>query len=181
MRSLRSVGAGAPLCRRTPIWIAVLALLMALPVLVACEAFVVPDPQPPFESEASTQATATPTIDDSPTEPADAGDAEESRPADESEGLGSEGRVDIALTDFKITPNEFTVKAGEVTFAFENKGRYTHDFRVEGQGVYEKGPMIGTGRSREWSTTLEPGTYRIFCRIGDHDQLGMVGTMVVVE
>jgi uncharacterized cupredoxin-like copper-binding protein len=92
-----------------------------------------------------------------------------------------EGRVEIELADFKITPNEFTVKAGELVFAFENTGRYTHDFRIEGQGIDVKAPKIGARRSREWSATLTPGTYRISCPISNHDQRGMEGTLIVVD
>lgn len=92
-----------------------------------------------------------------------------------------EGRVEIELADFKITPNEITVRAGEIIFAFENTGRYTHDFRIEGNGIDEKAPKIGARRSREWSATLTPGTYRISCPISNHDQRGMEGTLVVVE
>lgn len=95
-----------------------------------------------------------------------------------------EGRVEIELADFKITPNEITVRAGEIIFAFENTGRYTHDFRIESvdnDDVDVKAPKIGARRSREWSVTVAPGTYRISCPISNHDQRGMEGTLVVVN
>lgn len=141
---------------------------LAAALLVACEAPGVPSPHaaeaqgtPPPAANGSPAATATPTA--------------ESGPGD----LIYEDRVEIEQSDFALTPNEFTVKAGEVTFAFTNTGRFTHDFRIEGQGIDEKAPKNGAGRSREWSITLPPGTYRISCPISNHDERGMVGVMVV--
>ncbi len=145
--------------------------LVVVLLLVACEAPGVPHPlaasAPSTSDGGTTSAVVAPTAEPVP----DGGDG----------GLVLEGIVGIELTDFKITPNEFTVKAGEVTFAFENKGRYTHDFRIEGQGIDVKAPKIGARRSREWSATLAPGTYRISCPISNHDQRGMEGTLVVVD
>jgi uncharacterized cupredoxin-like copper-binding protein len=73
-----------------------------------------------------------------------------------------------------------TVKAGTITFVLTNEGRYTHDFRVEGQGVDERAPKVGRGRSREWEITLAPGSYNISCPISNHADRGMIGTLEVV-
>jgi len=91
------------------------------------------------------------------------------------------GKVKIGLADFKITPNELAVPASKVTFVFENSGRYTHDFRIEGKGMDVKAPKIGAGGTREWSVALTPGTYRISCPISNHDQRGMEGALAVVD
>ena len=87
--------------------------------------------------------------------------------------------VKISLQDFKLVPNKVTAKAGAVTFVLTNDGRYTHDFRVEGQGVNERAPRVGQGHSREFKVTLTPGTYRISCPISNHAKRGMTGTLVV--
>ncbi len=147
----------------------VLAVAAAL-VLTACEAPGVPHPLAGSVPRAGNAVTAGP-------------DASQNEPSPEGEGSSPvmAGRVEIELADFKITPDEFTVRAGDVTFAFENTGRYTHDFRIEGEDLDVKAPKLGARRSREWSVTLSPGTYRISCPISNHDQRGMEGTLVVVD
>lgn len=162
--------------------VAVVPLLTGLLLLAACEAPGVPHPL--AEADAPTPGSETPTANGTPGEPSATpavDGAEEPTPEDGSGGSVFEGRIEIEQSDFKLTPNEFTVKAGEVSFVFENTGRYTHDFRIEGQGIDVKAPKNGARRTREWSYTLGPGTYRISCPISNHDQRGMVGTMVVAE
>lgn len=85
----------------------------------------------------------------------------------------------IALKDFELDPNEVTARAGTITFILSNEGRYTHDFRVEGNGVDDRAPKVGAGRTLEWRTTLQPGTYKISCPISNHADRGMTGTLVV--
>ena len=98
-------------------------------------------------------------------------------------GAGATGpaqaRITIALRDFKLVPDKVTGKAGAITFVLENEGRYTHDFRVEGEGVNERAPRVGQGHSREFKVTLTPGSYRISCPISNHAKRGMTGTLVV--
>ncbi len=83
------------------------------------------------------------------------------------------------MKDFKLSPDAFVGKAGTITFQLVNEGRYTHDFRVEGEGVDEKAPKVGQGREREWKIDLKPGAYRISCPISNHNKRGMTGTLVV--
>ncbi len=85
----------------------------------------------------------------------------------------------IRLRDFKLVPDGLVGKAGTITFHLVNEGRYTHDFRVEGEGVDEKAPKVGQGRERDWKIDLKPGTYRISCPISNHNKRGMTGTLVV--
>lgn len=97
-------------------------------------------------------------------------------------GKLAEGPARVTQRDFKLVPDTLTVKAGAVAFLLNNEGRYTHDFRVEGQGVDQKAPKVGSGRTLEWRITLQqPGTYRISCPISNHADRGMVGTLTVVQ
>ncbi len=123
--------------------------------------------QTPVAAEAESQTPA-PTADETPT------------PAD-TESESAPDSVQISLKDFHLDPDTATVKAGTVTFVLKNEGRYTHDFRVNGQGIDEKAPKVGRGRTREWQATLPPGTYRISCPISNHADRGMTGTLTVVE
>ncbi|HLG08908.1 MAG TPA: cupredoxin domain-containing protein [Gaiellaceae bacterium] len=87
--------------------------------------------------------------------------------------------IQMSLKDFKLVPDKVMGKAGTITFHLVNEGRYTHDFRVEGEGVDEKAPKVGQGRDREWKIDLKPGAYRISCPISNHNKRGMTGTLVV--
>lgn len=172
VRRLERTGAWAKRCANAAARTALLPLML-LPLMllmVACEAPGVPHSLAGSAAPASSGAAASA-----------GGSTEVATPGDGSQAPVFEGRVEIELTDFKITPNEFTAKAGEIVFAFDNNGRYTHDFRIEGQGIDVKAPKIGARRSREWSVTLTPGTYRISCPISNHDQRGMEGTLIVVD
>ncbi len=88
--------------------------------------------------------------------------------------------VQVGLNDFRLEHKEITAKAGMVTFVLKNEGRYTHDFRVEGQGIDEKAPKVGRGREREWQIVLTPGSYQISCPVSNHSSRGMTGTLTVV-
>lgn len=97
-----------------------------------------------------------------------------------ADGAVLQGRVEIVLRDFSLNPNTVMVSAGRTTFVLKNEGRYTHDFRVESEGVDETAPKVGAGRTGTWTLTLAPGVYRISCPISNHDERGMEGTMTVV-
>lgn len=111
--------------------------------------------------------------------PAPAGERASSRGGGEQAPV-LQGTVPMLLKDFELQPDALAVKAGSVTFVLKNDGRYTHDFRVEGQGVDLKGPKVGSGRSTEWRIALQPGTYRISCPVSNHADRGMAGTLTVV-
>ena len=148
------------------------SILVVLAVmLAACEYPGVPHPRA-GQATGESQPTPSPKVSEPPASP-----NEEAPP----ESSTQEGPVEITLKDFKLEPDQVTVKAGKVTFVLRNEGRYTHDFRVEGQGVDEKAPKVPVSREFRWEITLEPGEYRISCPISNHDERGMVGTLVVVE
>ena len=87
--------------------------------------------------------------------------------------------VEIELRDFEIVPSDLTLTAGNVTFTLVNAGRYTHDFRIEGEGLDEKSPRISAGRTDEWAVALAPGVYQLTCPISNHSDRGMIGTLTV--
>ncbi|TAK21842.1 MAG: hypothetical protein EPO26_13810 [Chloroflexota bacterium] len=92
-----------------------------------------------------------------------------------------QGRVPVSQKDFKLSPDDITARAGSITFVLKNEGLYTHDFRVEGEGVDEKAPKVGSGRTIEWRISLTPGSYRISCPVSNHADRGMTGSLTVVS
>ncbi len=154
-----------------------------------CEAPGVPHPlagsanlAAPLEHEDETPVIPTPTPD--VVVPTSVNDAVAPDPAEdpaEDPEIVAENRVELSLKDFVLNPDTLTARAGAITFVLTNEGRYTHDFRVDGNGVDKKAPKVGRGRSREWEITLGPGTYAISCPISNHADRGMVGTLTVAE
>ena len=130
-------------------------------------------PHPLAAAQGTTAATSSDPAPEAPT--TSQTHSQETGPA---EPAGSP--VKISEEDFKLVPNKVTAKAGLVTFVLANNGRYTHDFRVEGQGINKRAPRIGAGFTHEFKVTLPPGTYRISCPISNHAKRGMTGTLVVV-
>lgn len=89
--------------------------------------------------------------------------------------------VDMTATDFKFDPSDPTVAPGEVTFKLTNDGKVPHNVEVEGpSGDAELPQDLQPGDSGEVSTDLsKPGTYKFYCPVGNHEQLGMVGEVTV--
>ncbi len=100
-------------------------------------------------------------------------------PDDPTPDDAAPAEVEVSLRDFELDPSDLVARAGTVKFILTNKGRYTHDFRVEGEGVDEKAPKVGRGRTFEWTVDLEPGTYVISCPVSNHASRGMTGTLTV--
>jgi plastocyanin len=97
----------------------------------------------------------------------------------EAAASGAGGTIDISETEFAIDPADPTASAGEITFAITNDGAIVHNLEVEGNGVEEVSDDIQPGQSGELTVDLEPGTYELYCAIGDHAEQGMEGTLTV--
>lgn len=87
------------------------------------------------------------------------------------------------LNEWGIALEPDTIQAGHITFRVRNMGRLEHAFEVEGQDGEWVVELITPGEERTLTVDLTPGTYRIYCPLddehGDHDQRGMVSTLVV--
>ena len=109
-------------------------------------------------------------------------------------GCGSAGPVPVAnrtigvkLDEYRITPERISAPAGELRIIARNRGRLTHNLKIERVPADPEGrPEVlgGTatlhpGERGESRITLEPGTYRLACTIANHDDLGQYGELVV--
>lgn len=104
--------------------------------------------------------------------------------------------IDVTLSDYKYTPNTFTVPAGkEITLNLKNEGFVSHMF-----GIFKLGTDVGERFSQEdeeniyWKVEVLPnksvtanftapteaGEYYVTCGLGGHHEAGMVGTLIVV-
>jgi plastocyanin len=97
---------------------------------------------------------------------------------------GQAQEIEVSETDFQLDPPDPTVKPGEVTITATNDSDTTvHSLEVEGpQGSEELQEDLQPGDSGELTVDLdEPGKYKWYCPIANHEQLGMVGDITVEE
>jgi len=83
--------------------------------------------------------------------------------------------VNIKLSEWKVEVSEGTITAGKVTFTITNAGSIPHALEVEGQGIEQETGVIQPGASATLTLTLKPGTYEVYCPVGNdsHKKLGM--------
>lgn len=106
--------------------------------------------------------------------------SETSTEAETTAGGGGGGEaIEISETEFKLDPSDPTAAAGAVTLNVANDGSITHNLELEGDGVEEVTDDLDPGASGELAVDLQPGTYKIYCTIGDHEEQGMVGELTV--
>ena len=100
-----------------------------------------------------------------PEEPAEAGD----------------GRIEIALDDFLIRPQNVRAPAGELTFDVTNRGRLGHNFRLRNRKGEEPVAIrtLLPGHRASETVRLPRGDYKMLCTVANHEQLGMTGRLVV--
>ena len=81
--------------------------------------------------------------------------------------------IRVTEREFHITLSVRTVRAGAVTFAVHNAGRYSHALELSGPGVKKRTPLIRPGASAKLTVTLKAGHYAIWCPVPGHAALGM--------
>lgn len=91
-----------------------------------------------------------------------------------------DGRIAIAMRDFRFEPQRIRAPAGELTFELHNRGRLAHTFRLSGpRGEVVKEPSLRPGERRTFTKRLEKGRYRMFDALSNYEELGMYGSLVV--
>jgi plastocyanin len=87
----------------------------------------------------------------------------------------------VVADEYSFDPSTIVVRgAGTLAVRLQNEGSLAHNLQVLG-GDEEIGgtPTLPAGRSGSARINLEHGNYRIICSVGDHEQLGMTGTLRV--
>jgi len=83
--------------------------------------------------------------------------------------------VSAKLSEWKVELSEATIAAGPVTFTITNAGSIPHALEVEGERIERETPLIEPGATATLALTLKPGTYELYCPVGNdsHKKLGM--------
>jgi len=69
--------------------------------------------------------------------------------------------------------------AGQIKITSENPQAVEHDIAVEGNGVNDKGEVVGEGGVSEFTTDLQAGEYTFYCSVPGHREGGMEGKLTV--
>ena len=93
--------------------------------------------------------------------------------------------VPVTAKEYRFEPGSLVVKSTSkgptvVTFSLRNGGAVAHDLHVM-RGSQDLGgtPIFAPGQTETGRVTLTPGSYTFVCTVGDHEALGMKGTLVV--
>lgn len=90
------------------------------------------------------------------------------------------GSVDVTLDDFSISPQRIRAKPGRITFQVTNRGAIGHTLHVK-QGDRDVAAIktLLPGQSATAIGTFKRGDYKLVCILGNHEDLGMYGTLTV--
>ena len=96
---------------------------------------------------------------------------------------GNQAPISAKLSEWTIRLSEATVPAGAVTFTVTNDGSIPHALEVEGNGTEWETPLIQPGASATLTLAVRPGTYEVYCPVGEdsHKKLGMEAHLTVVN
>jgi len=105
-------------------------------------------------------------------------------------------KINVTMTDFQFTPNQFTVLAGkEISFTSTNTGAVAHNFVIMKRGTtvgteftaedeaniyWQAGLFPGDSVETSFTAPSEPGEYEVVCRTPGHLQAGMLGKLTVI-
>jgi uncharacterized cupredoxin-like copper-binding protein len=93
-------------------------------------------------------------------------------------GGGTPVTVDASEYVLKLPSN--SMAPGTYTFTMDNVGHATHAIEIEGPGIdHAKSSTAGPGGKATLTVTLKPGSYELWCPVGNHKQAGMDTTITV--
>ena len=102
--------------------------------------------------------------------------------SDTSGGGAAAGAIEISADEsnaLRFNVTELSAEAGTVTISMANPSALPHNVAIKGNGVDEKGEIVGSGGTSTVSADLAAGTYTFYCSVPGHEQGGMTGTLTV--
>ncbi|MET9757797.1 cupredoxin domain-containing protein [Streptomyces sp. NPDC006372] len=92
---------------------------------------------------------------------------------------GSGTQVTAQLTDFHIKLSTGTFQPGRYTFTAKNMGQHEHALEIQGPGGENRSKTLDPGQSTTLTVTLKSGSYKVFCPVDGHQDLGMKTSITV--
>jgi hypothetical protein len=90
------------------------------------------------------------------------------------------GTLQVALNEYRITPQSVRAQTGLVTIFAHNYGRLTHDLVISENGqITASTKPIMPGQTEELDVALTPGHYLMASSILSDQALGAYGTLIV--
>lgn len=88
--------------------------------------------------------------------------------------------VTVVADQYYFDPDTIVTKRGPLEIDFKNSGNLIHNLVLERAGVrVGKAPSLEPGSQTVLKVDLAPGKYTLLCTVGDHEELGMKGEVVV--
>lgn len=88
--------------------------------------------------------------------------------------------VRVSGDEYAFDPENVVVPGGVVAISFSNEGSLAHNLKVfRGDDELGGTGTFVAGKTETAEVELEPGSYRLVCTVGDHEDLGMTGTLEV--
>jgi plastocyanin len=91
-------------------------------------------------------------------------------------------RLGVKASEFKFVLSRPSLEAGEAIVELDNQGEDPHNLNLQlanGQGPEFHVGEIGSQKRIQARFTLPPGTYKLWCSIPGHEELGMKATLDV--
>ena len=94
--------------------------------------------------------------------------------------VGPGGSLQIALNEYRVTPQDVHASSGTLTIVVHNYGRLTHDLVIirDGHPAAATEPLA-PGQTTDLVATLSPGQYLMASTILSDQALGAYGTLKV--
>jgi hypothetical protein len=94
--------------------------------------------------------------------------------------VSSQRTVQIALNEYRVSPQDVRAQTGLLTMYVHNYGRLTHDLVITLDGrIAASTKPIAPGQTEELDAALGPGHYLMASSILSDQALGAYGTLIV--
>jgi plastocyanin len=93
---------------------------------------------------------------------------------------GTAQQVTVTATEYHLALPSTNLAPGTYTFTMDDAGHATHSIEINGPGVQnQKSATARPGGTARLTVTLQPGTYDLWCPVGNHRALGMETKLTV--
>jgi len=99
-----------------------------------------------------------------------------------TQGVAGDRSLHIAITEYRLRPDNIRVQAGYLDISVRNYGRLTHNLVISSHGVTAGSTKpIWPGQHAEMTVSLPPGTYSLASTMLSDQALGAYGTLTVTR